>query len=78
MKDLLFLIPSYIKDSKHLLDKIKTLTLPPNAKLFTADTTAMYSNIDTESGVTAFKNLFDYDTLIPKTSQEHSSSRSLE
>jgi len=66
MKDLLFLISSYIKDSKHLLDKIKTLTLPPNAKLFTADTTAMYSNIDTESGVTAFKNLFDYDTLIPK------------
>ena len=67
MKDLLFLIPSYIKDSKHLLNEIKNLTLPPNAKLFTADATAMYTNIDIKSGIIAFEKLFDtYDNLIPK------------
>jgi hypothetical protein len=67
MKDLLFLIPSYIKDSKHLLDEIKNLTLPPNAKLFTADATAMYTNIDIKSGIITFEKLFDtYDNLIPK------------
>jgi len=67
MKDLLFLIPSYIKDSKDLLTEIKQLTLPRHAKLFTADASAMYTNIDTNIGITAFENLFhDYDSLIPK------------
>jgi protein subunit release factor A len=58
MKDLLFLIPSYIKDSKDLLTEIKQMTLPQNAKLFTADALVMYTNIDTNTGITAFENLF--------------------
>jgi hypothetical protein len=66
MKDLLFLIPSYIKDSKHLLSELKHLQLPPNAKLFTADATAMYTNIDTNTGIRAFEMLFsEYSNLIP-------------
>jgi hypothetical protein len=66
MKDLLFLIPSYIKDSRHLLSELKHLQLPPNAKLFTADATAMYTNIDTNTGIRAFKMLFsEYRNLIP-------------
>jgi hypothetical protein len=51
MKDLLFLIPSYIKDSRHLLSELKHLQLPPNAKLFTANATAMNTNIDTKTGI---------------------------
>jgi hypothetical protein len=67
MKDLLFLIPSYIKDSKSLLSELKGLRIPSNAKLFTADATAMYSNIDTDTGVNAFVNLFKvYKNQIPQ------------
>jgi hypothetical protein len=67
MKDLLFLIPSYIKDSKSLLSDLKGLRIPSNAKLFTADATAMYSNIDTDTGVNAFVNLFNvYKNQIPQ------------
>ena len=43
--------PSYFKDSfvlKALLDK---LILPPNARLFTADATSMYTNIKTEAAL---------------------------
>jgi hypothetical protein len=66
MKDLPFLIPSYIKDSRHLLPELKHLQLPLNAKLFTADATAMYKNIDTNTGIRAFKMLFsEYRNLIP-------------
>jgi len=67
MKDLLFLIPSYIKDSKSLLSEVQELRIPSNAKLFTADATAMYSNIDTDTGVKAFENLFKvYKNHIPQ------------
>jgi hypothetical protein len=66
-KDLLFLITSYIKDSKDLLTEIKKMTLPQNATLFTADASAVYTNINTNTGIIAFENLFhDYDSLIPK------------
>ncbi len=68
MKELLFLIPLYIKDSKQLIHEIKPLTLPPNVRLFTADATAMYTNIDTNIGIQAFENLFNtYINIIPKT-----------
>jgi len=67
MKELLFLIPSYIKNSNQLLDELQVLKLPPNAKLFTADATAMYTNIDTETGIQAFHKIFQlYNHLIPK------------
>jgi hypothetical protein len=45
-------VPSYIKNSSHLLDELDKLpTLPPNACLFTADATSMYTNIDPEEGI---------------------------
>jgi len=66
MNDLLFLIPLYIKDSKDLLSELKHLHLPINAKLFTADATAMYKNIDMDSGMRTFEKLFsEYENLIP-------------
>jgi hypothetical protein len=68
MKELLLLIPLYIKDSKQLITEIKHLTLPLNAKLFTADATSMYTNIDTNIGIQAFENLFNiYNDSIPTT-----------
>jgi hypothetical protein len=41
MKQLLHIIPSYVKDSETLLEEPKQLNLPQNAKLFTADATAI-------------------------------------
>lgn len=58
MKQLLHLIPSYLKDTKTLLDKIKDLHIPPNAKLFTADTISMYMNISTLVCLHALQQLF--------------------
>ncbi len=59
MKQLLPLIPSYIKDSRDLLKEIQTLHIPSDAKIFTADASAMYTNIDTNTGIKAFHDLFD-------------------
>jgi len=66
MKDLLFLIPSYIKDSKQLLSELVQLNLPPKVKLFTADATVVYTNIDATTGTQAFEHLFKtYKAQIP-------------
>jgi len=66
MKQLLPLIPSYIKDSRDLLKEIQTLHIPSDAKIFTADASAMYTNIDTDTGIKAFHDLFDrYAEEIP-------------
>ena len=44
-------IPTYLKDSQQVLDELKHLRLPPNAKLFTCDAVSMYNNIDTEHAI---------------------------
>ena len=61
MKSLLSCIPTYLKDSNALLKDIENLPkLPANAKLFTADATAMYTNIDTDIALEAFSFLFEH------------------
>jgi hypothetical protein len=67
MKSLLSCIPTYLKDSNALLTDIENLPkLPANAKLFTADATAMYTNIDTDTALEAFSFLFEhYNEEIP-------------
>jgi uncharacterized protein YpmS len=45
MKQLLQFIPSYIKDSKALLDDLYRIKLSPDTKVFTANMMAMYTNI---------------------------------
>jgi hypothetical protein len=66
MKQLLHPIPSYIKDSRDLLKELKSLTIPKGAKLFTADATAMYTNITLENGLEALHNLINTNSnLIP-------------
>jgi hypothetical protein len=59
MKRLIPLIPSYLKNSSDLIKDLKTLHLPPIAKLFTADATSMYMNINTTLGLQAINNLID-------------------
>ena len=48
---------SYFRDSKWLKNHLLSLRLPPNARLFTADATAMYTNIPTEK---ALRMIGDY------------------
>jgi hypothetical protein len=68
MKVLLQCIPTYLKDTNDLLKALSSLPkLPPSAKLFTADATAMYTNIDTATALEAFNFLFDhYKKEIPE------------
>jgi len=46
MKSLLPLIHSYIKNSSTVIQDVKELIFPEGAKIFTADATSMYTNID--------------------------------
>jgi hypothetical protein len=64
-KELLSFVPTYIKDSFQVLDELKTLKLPPQAKLFTCDAVSMYTNIDSVHGLEVKSNwLEDYPTEI--------------
>jgi hypothetical protein len=66
MKQLLHLVPSYIKDSTDLLQELQNLYIPPGAKLFTADAITTYTNINTETGINAIENiLFNHQNMKP-------------
>ena len=67
MKELLHIIPSYFKNSTDLIKELRHINLPKGAKLFTADATSMYTNIDTATGIQTFKNLFDKYTAVIST-----------
>ncbi len=56
MKELLPLVQSYTKNSTDIIQDLKELTLPGNAKLFSADATSMYTNIDTTLGLETLKD----------------------
>jgi len=56
MKTLLPLVKSYIKNSFSVIEDLRDLHLPPEVKLFSADATLMYTNIDTLTGVTSIKH----------------------
>lgn len=49
---------SFIKDTYHFLDKIKTLKIPTHSFIFTLDIESLYTNIDTDSGLEAIKKWF--------------------
>jgi hypothetical protein len=54
------LCPSHIKDSYQVLDDLRQLgTLPPSARLFTADAVSMYTNIDTDHGIETIQKWLD-------------------
>ena len=60
-------IPTYVKESQQVLNETKPLRLPANAKLFTANATSMYNNIDTEHAIRGIswwlKDLEEEDSL---------------
>jgi hypothetical protein len=45
--------PSYLQSSFDLKTDLDSLNLPPNCRLFTADATSMYTNINTDAAITA-------------------------
>jgi len=50
-KTLLPHVKSYIKNSTAVINDIKDMTLPQEAKLFSADAMSMYTNINTDVGI---------------------------
>jgi hypothetical protein len=56
MKSLLPLVNSYIKNSATVINDLRHKDLPEGAKVFTADATSMYTNIDTSLGLQAVSN----------------------
>ena len=51
---------SYIRDTQHILEKIKTIgSVPENAILVTADILGLYRNIPHQSGLKALKELLE-------------------
>jgi hypothetical protein len=57
MKELLPLVQSYIQNSSKVVDDLKLLNIPDGALLFSTDAKSMYTNIDTNTGVSALQDL---------------------
>ena len=56
-------LPSYIKNTTHLLNKLKDLdVLPANAILVTLDVSSLYTNIPTNEGIDACRKFLDQRT----------------
>jgi hypothetical protein len=56
MKELLPLVRSYTKNSTSIIEDLKNLNIPKEAKLFAADAKSMYTNIDTDLGLATLKD----------------------
>jgi hypothetical protein len=66
LKELLPLVQTYIKSSYQVIDDLTNLVFPSTAKLFSADVTSMYTNMDMHTGINAKQNfLSDNAALIP-------------
>lgn len=51
--------PSYLKDTYHFIDIIRTLKIPRNAIFFSADVDSLYTNIDIQAGLQTVKRIFE-------------------
>lgn len=49
---------SYIKDTFDFVNKLRQVSIPPDGKLFTIDIESLYTNIQTQSGLGAVKEIF--------------------
>ena len=60
LKPIMQNVLSYIRDSQHFLEKIKTIgSVPENAILVTADAVGSYPNISHQSGLKALKKALE-------------------
>lgn len=61
-------IPAHLKESQALINDMNDLgALPPNAKLFRADATSIYTNIQPDIGINAIKSWMEaYPSTVPK------------
>jgi len=50
--------PSYIKDTYHFVQIVNTLAIQSNSFLFTMDVESLYTNIETDRGLTAVRKAF--------------------
>ena len=54
MSKLVLHLPTRLRDSQDLLERIRNLdTLPPHARVFTNNTVSIYTNIDTDKSIEA-------------------------
>ena len=59
---------SYIRDSQHFLERIKTIgNIPENAILFTADIVGLYPNVPHQAGLNTLKNALEKRDLKKNT-----------
>ena len=68
IKDLVKLVPSYIKDTSHFLQEIEKMNVDEEDILVTVDVSALYTNILHQEGLTAMKNFMENNG----TPKEHS------
>jgi len=59
MKSLLPLIKSHIHNSIEVIQALKSIQIPKNALLFSADAVSMYTNIDTPTGISSIRDFLD-------------------
>jgi hypothetical protein len=66
MKELLPLVCSYTKNSTSVIEDLKNLNIPKEARLFAADAKSMYTNIDTDLGLATLRDFLTYNnTYLP-------------
>ena len=49
-------VPTYVSNSKQVLDQVKRQDFSSNARLFITDTVSMYNNIDTDHAITVISD----------------------
>jgi hypothetical protein len=61
-------VPTYLRDSQEVITSLREMgSLPPNARLFTADATAMYTNIEPAIGIAAVQRwLINFESELPE------------
>ena len=51
--------PSYLKDTYHFIQIIRSMAVPPSSFLFTIDINNLYTNINTQIGLHTIRNIFN-------------------
>lgn len=62
--------PSFIKDTMDFINKLKEITLETRCSLFTIDVNSLYTNINTELGLTAVRNCLNKYPLENRPDEE--------